>query len=340
METIYETLCTSIDALCTQYRGEGIRKIKFGTSYLGRTIPALQLGEGSHRLLYLGGMTGSIRIGALLLQFARDYVQAQQSGMRVAGIDISYLRHTRSITVVPMLNVDGAVLRCDGQDDHNPLLPRLLTMLSENDADIQNNGTGNPFAHWVCSGRGVDLRCNFDADFTGAMTHSHGIGGAGFPGMHPESEPECAAVANFLRGAATTDLVLVFGDGTDEEDYGGGRIGWCGSDHRTRSLAQILAKDIDGRGYETDSVGRCGSLGSWYRGLHAGPLLNITLPRDPAPDTEDASQGSDTQDDDRCAHLHALLSHNCSSPGDTLLCAALALQYGKLRKMMFHGAVL
>jgi hypothetical protein len=68
--------------------------------------------------------------------------------------------------------------------------------------------------------------------------------------------------------------------------------------------------------------------------------LNITLPRDPAPDTEDASQGSDTQDDDRCAHLHALLSHNCSSPGDTLLCAALALQYGKLRKMMFHGAVL
>ncbi len=339
METIYETLCTSIDALCAQYRTEGIRRISFGTSYLGRTIPALQLGEGSHRLLYLGGMTGSIRTGALLLQFARDYAQAQQGGMRVAGIDISYLRHTRSITVVPILNVDGAVLRCDGTDEKNPLLPRLLAMCTEEPSDTQKNDTQNPFAHWVCSGRGVDLRCNFDADFTTAMTCAHGIGGAGFPGMHPESEPECAAAANYLRSAAATDLVLVFGDGADEPE-GGGRIAWCGSDHRTRSLAQILARDIDGRGYETDSVGKCGSLGSWYRGLHAGPLLNITLPCDPAPHPDDPTDAGHAEDYDCREHLHALLSHTCTSPGDTLMCAALALQYGKLRKMLFHGAVL
>lgn len=342
METIYETLCTSIDTLCAQYHTEGIRKIDFGKSYLGRTIPALQLGEGSHRLLYLGGMTGSIRTGALLLQFARDYAQAQQSGMRVAGIDISYLRHTRCITVVPILNVDGAVLRCDGKDAGNPLLPRLMSMNpSPTDAAGEmKNDTDNPFAHWVCSGRGVDLRCNFDADFADAMAQAHGIGGAGFPGMHPESEPECAAITGYLRGAAATDLVLVFGDGADEPDGGTGRIAWCGSDHRTRSLAQILARDIDGRGYETDSVGRCGSLESWYRSLRAGPLLNITLPRDPAQHPDDTAEAVCAEDYDCREHLHALLSHTCSSPGDTLMCAALALQYGKLRKMLFHGAVL
>lgn len=342
METIYETLCTSIDALCAQYRTEGIRKIDFGKSYLGRAIPALQLGEGGHRLLYLGGMTGSVRTGALLMQFARDYAQAQQDGMRVAGIDISYLRHTRCITVVPILNVDGAVLRCDGEDTGNPLLPRLLSMNEQTakTADGEKNDTDNPFAHWVCSGRGVDLRCNFDADFADAMAQAHGIGGAGFPGMHPESEPECAAIAGYLRGAAATDLVLVFGDGADEADGGCGRIAWCGSDHRTRSLAQILARDIDGRGYETDSVGRCGSLGSWYRTLHAGPLLNITLPRDPVRHPDDTAVPVCTEDYDCREHLHALISHTCSSPGDTLMCAALALQYGKLRKMLFHGAVL
>ncbi len=336
METIYETLCTSVDTLSAQYRSEGIRKIDFGTSYLGRRIPALQLGEGGHRLLYLGGMTGSIRTAAVLLRFVRDYADAVRSGLRVAGIDISYLQHTRSITVVPMLNVDGAVLRCEGKDEKNPLLPRLLTMRTAETAERYGEDD-NPFTNWVCNGRGVDLRCNFDADFTTAMTQAHGIGGAGFPGMHPESEPECAAAANYLRGAAATDLVLVFEDGSDEAVTANGRICWSGPDHRTRSLAQILARDVDGRGYETDSCGKCGSLGNWYRALHAGPLLNVTLP---SLHTEtDGTNGSSKNCGQR-EHLHALLGHECTLPGDTLACAALALQYGKLRKMLFHGAVL
>ena len=340
METIYETLCTSVDMLDEQYAGIGIQKIQFGTSYLGRPIPALRLGQGSHRLLYLGGMTGSIRSAALLLRFVSDYAAAVKDGMRIAGIDISYLQHTRSITVVPQLNVDGAVLRCDGHDDKNPLTERLLTMTK-----TENSGT-NPFAGWVCSGHGVDLRYNFDADFAAAMSASHGIGGAGFPGMYPESEPECAAVAGYLRGAPTTDLVLVFGEGTDTVGActGTGQIAWSGADHRTRSLAQILSRDIDGRGYETDSAGCYGSLGDWYRTLHAGPLLHITLPCEiPASDGEGMSDLCPLDGADR-EQLHALLRYGGGTPndapGDTLARAALALQYGKLRKMLFHGAVL
>ncbi len=347
METIYETLCTSVDALSTQYADIGIRKMQFGTSYLGRPIPALQLGEGSHRLLYLGGMTGSIRTAALLLRFAGDYAAAVRDGMRIAGIDISYLQHTRTITVVPQLNVDGAVLRCDGTDENNPLLQRLLTMTeAETNGAPSSAAEANPFAHWVCSGHGVDLRYNFDADFAAAMSASHGIGGAGFPGMYPESEPECAAVTGYLRGAPTTDLVLVFGDGADTVGSCTvtGQIAWSGADHRTRALAQILSRDIDGRGYETDSAGCHGSLGDWYRTLHAGPLLHITLPCEMTPDSGDHSSGICPLDTADREQLHALLRHEGGipgdAPGDTLARAALTLQYGKLRKMLFHGAVL
>ena len=345
METIYETLCTSVDELCTQYADIGIRKIQVGTSYLGRPIPAFRLGKGSHRLLYLGGMTGSIRSAALLLRFVSDYAAAVRGGMRIAGIDISYLQHTRSITVVPQLNVDGAVLRCDGKDEQNPLLPRLLTMTEAQNTTAKD--AENPFSHWVCNGRGVDLRCNFDADFAKAMTASHGIGGAGFPGMYPESEPECAAVTGYLRGAPTTDLTLVFGDGADASNIGTetGQIAWSGADHRTRALAQILSRDIDGRGYETDSVGCHGSLGDWYRTLHAGPLLQITLPYEGASDSDDPESDGFPLDDADREQLHALLRQSGNTahdhaPGDTLVRAALALQYGKLRKMLFHGAVL
>ena len=351
METVYNRLCTSIDEICAAH--PCVSAVPFGRSYLGRTIPALQLGGGGHRLLYLGGMTGSVRTAALLLRFVRDYAAAVQGGRRVAGIDISYLRNTRSITVVPLLNVDGAVLRCDGTDAENPLLERLSMMCSLPTPDpgevcCASSDSANPFAGWVCNGRGVDLRRNFDASFAEAMASAGGIGGPGYPGMHPESEPDCAAAASFLRGAATTDLTLHFLDAADERTDAG-RISWYGADHRTRSIAQILARDIDGKGYETASSGitcstaSAGSIGEWYRTRHSGPLLEITLPVSgirEVPRGEDAASMSGDARDAADHSCHALLDAASQNPGDTLANAALTLQYGKIRKLLFHGAVL
>lgn len=291
-KTVYDTCEARIRALTEEYP-KILEAFSFGGSYLGRTITALRLGEGNHQLLYLGGVCGSLFTTELLLRFAGDYADAVQTGRRIAGIDISYLFRTRTVTVVPLLNPDGAVLRAEGCDGRNPLLARLASL----------SGNGGDFSLWETNGRGVDLRCNYNAQFEVCMAGGAAVGTSGYPGMHPESEPECAAVGRFLRGISTLDLGIQFLEGRPGEK---GVIAWNSSsnaDYRTRTIAQILAGHS---GYSEDDRLRPGSLKDWHRSRSAGPFFEISCYRE----CEDFSQ------------------------------AFLTLRYGQLQKLLFHSAVL
>lgn len=290
---VYETCEARIRALADAYP-KTLEIFPFGGSYLGRTVTALRLGEGSHRLLYLGGVCGSTFATELLLRFVRDYADAAETGRRIAGIDISYLFHTRTVTVVPLLNPDGAVLRAEGTDPQNPLLDRLTALAS---ADSPG------FSRWETNGRGVDLRCNYDAQFEVCMARAPSVGTPGYPGMHPESEPECAAVGRFLRGTPDLDLGIQFLEGVPGER---GVLSWNsrgGTDSRTRTVARILAADS---GYAAEDALRPGSLKDWYRRRSAGPFFELSCYRE----CEESPQ------------------------------AFLTLRYGQLQKMFFHAAVL
>ncbi len=231
---------------------------EFGHTYLGRSIPALRLGEGSHKLLYAGGITGSLFSGELLLQFVRDYAEAILNDRRISGIDISYVFNTRALTVVPLLNMDGAFLRLHGTDEKNPLLAKL------------SERCGGDFSHWKTNGRGVDLRCNYDYEFTSCMMHTNGVGTGGFPGVHPESEPECAAIARFMRANAP-DLAFLFHDTTktqatspsSTEKRVFGKIGYAADrgGRRTQTVASILSSYS---GYPADDTPRFGHAKDWY----------------------------------------------------------------------------
>ncbi len=346
MITIYDTLLTLTESLQSRHP-DCIRITHFGNSYVGRRIPALQLGDGyGHRLLYVGGITGDLRSAALLLRFARDFAEAAGEGRRIAGIDISYLLHTRTVTVVPLLNPDGAVLRLHGEDESNPLLERL----SAHRARKPSEQGENPFADLVTNGRGVDLRANCDADFDECVSASNGIGFAHFPGMHPESEPECAAVCRYLRAQPTTDLTLLF----DDEEGGGsfGRITYaggdnsCGGDRRVAGIASILARDIDAQRCITGISEPAGGFARWYRTLDAGPLLEVSVPGLSGDDATLFSQGCGEGDlPEIFRTLLSIAAGTASEPGETspgtaLLAAEFALGYAKIRRALFHGAVL
>lgn len=367
-QTIYEDYRSALRALCREQNPRVIREVPFGVSHIGREIPALQLGEGGgHRLLYVGGITGSLYTTALLLRFAREYAESVRNSGRVCGIDISYLQHTRTITVVPLLNPDGAVLRIHGADDKNPLTDQLRAYAAAAEAlhadtlhaeelhaeelhaellqetkNTDGENRGNPFSEWVTNGRGVDLRCNCDARFDSCMRNADGIGRAGYPGMHPESEPECAAVCRYLRARTATDLTLLL-DSVDKTDTYG-RIRYSGSDFRTRSIACILARDMDCKSHITGDADIPGSFGAWYRTLGAGPLLDIGCPGGGgfSFDGEDGDDAASARDMLIAAvmPLSAAGCYSRSNPGMTLTAAELALRYGRMRKAMFHGAVL
>ena len=315
--TCYDVYEEKIREICSDYP-DIPEKITFGSSYLGREISALRLGEGTHRILYIGGVTGALMTTELLLRFASDYADAVKNGRRICGIDISYLFHTREITVVPLLNPDGAILREGNGDPMNPLIGQLTERMRTRNPLFSNEGSGSSgeertvrpksavpdFSTWECSGRGVDLRCNYDAQFDLCMQNGFSVGEAGYPGVRPESEPECAAVARFLRSAGGIDLGMQFLDGKPGERHG--KIAWNprgGTEYRTRTIAEILAGNC---GYRLDETPVPGSLKDWYRGRNAGPFFEITCVRE----REEVSQ------------------------------AFLALRYGQLQKLLFHSAVL
>lgn len=183
-------LMESVSALAGEYPFLGWTCV--GTSVLGREIPLLRIGRGEKKLLLVGGVHGSEHItSALLLRFASDYLAAEKSGGAVYGLGMSYLYEKRSLYILPMLNPDGVEIAIHGPQSAGLLRERVSGMW---DGD---------FRTWQANARGVDINHNFSAGFEEYKKHETraGIcpGPSRYSGEYPESEPESAAVAAFLR---------------------------------------------------------------------------------------------------------------------------------------------
>lgn len=171
-----------------------VRKTILAHSVLGREIPVFEIGKGERSVLYVGAHHGSESItAALLCDFLSELVR--RSAETVCGVSLPYLLSHRRLIVVPMLNPDGVEYAVNGTGEENPLFRRVLAM---------NKERGNDLTRWQANARGVDLNHNYDAGFAAYknIEQSRGlISGApsGFSGEYPESEPESAALARFIR---------------------------------------------------------------------------------------------------------------------------------------------
>ncbi len=186
-------LMTAIGDMCARYEFLDLRYI--GTSILGRPIPLLTIGHGARRVLYVGAHHGMEWITAYVLcRFLASVCRAIEKEQTLHGVSSSLLFDCATLCFVPMLNPDGVDYQIHGVKEENPLYNRLLDM----------NGGNTDFRHWQANARGVDLNHNYDADFWEykKIEAENGIlqgAPTRYSGESPESEPEVAALCNWIR---------------------------------------------------------------------------------------------------------------------------------------------
>lgn len=251
----YKSLIETLQSYAERFPFIGITYM--GTSVLGRGIPMVTLGEGERRrrgALYVGCHHGMEWLtSAVLLRFIEDYCTALDSDVRVCGVSVRRLFTTRTLYVIPQLNVDGAELQINGVGD-SVLRERLIKM----------NG-GEDFSAWQANARGVDLNHNYDAGFYEYKPLEATLGITGgcrgkYSGEAPESEPETASLASLLRFSDEIGLVLTLHTQGEEIYCGSGRD----SVSRGASVARLISRMT---GYEISSPrgsAAYGGLTDWY----------------------------------------------------------------------------
>ncbi len=194
-------------------RATGARIAVIGRTLSGYPILLLHKGGASETLIVGGVHAREYVTGYLLLDMIAEYVGAN-------GVD-----------VVPILNIDGAILAEDGLDS---------LRLKEDDARklVAINGGSRDFRLWKANARGVDLNLNFDAKWGKGKGNLFRPAPSGYVGESPLSELETQAIYKVMRGGNYALVVAYHSKG--EEVYWGfdGNFGY-------REEAERIAKRLN-----------------------------------------------------------------------------------------------
>lgn len=224
----HETLLSDLTSLAKSY--SEIKMTTIGHSFNGKPLPALRIGEGEVKLLYVGTHHGLESItSALLMKFLAELCEYFESRNMIYGIDPQYIYKTRCIYMIPMLNPDGVEM------------------------EQQANA------------RGVDLNHNYNAGFEEYKTIEKELGIEGpsptrYSGEYPESEPETQAICSFIRALIPFKYVFTFHT-QGEEIYSGYRGYEPKNSLRTaRALVRYSGYNLA----EPEEAASYGGLKDWY----------------------------------------------------------------------------
>ena len=160
-----------------------------GKTFLGCDVPYVFLGDKND--------TSVIVVGAV---HAREHI----TSLLVARQIYYYLTQKTNlfggIYFVPMLNIDGVRLCHEGVDFVQSQKQRDFL------ADVNN---GYDFSLWKANANGVDINCNFDAEWGTGATNVTFPSPANYIGTHAMSECETVVLAEFTK-QINPDYVITY----------------------------------------------------------------------------------------------------------------------------------
>lgn len=192
----YDVLTEDAKILINEY--PEVRRIKIGTSVLGRELFCLRFGKGDKKVFVNAAHHGKEWItSALVMRMLEELCFLHKNSMSSGSLDIKNLFHSSSLYICPMVNPDGVNLSIHGLTHDLPQI--VKTRL------ISYNGESRDFiGKWQANINGVDLNHNYDAGFLKgkafeAKKNIFSPCASQYSGAFPESEPETKALASFTK---------------------------------------------------------------------------------------------------------------------------------------------
>ncbi|MBQ5974042.1 MAG: M14 family metallocarboxypeptidase, partial [Oscillospiraceae bacterium] len=242
-----ETVCAGIAA-----RYPAVRPGSAGRSALGRRLSLLSLGTGPARVFFNAVHHANEWITAwLVLTFFEEYARAAALGLPFAGQSAAALAARTTLTVLPLVDPDGADLVTGALSD-GPAFDAARAAAEAYPAIPFPDG-------WKANALGTDLNLNYPAGWETARDIKFAEGFVSpaprdFVGEAPLSAPESRAVAALSRGA---DFSLSVSFHTQGEviywRYGGREP--AGSARIARRLAEVSGYALDDAPYRSSFAG-------------------------------------------------------------------------------------
>lgn len=262
----YQTMIKDMNRLSAVY--PFVRKQTIGHSVLKKEIPELQIGHGQKQLHINGAFHAREWITTpIIMTLLNEYLLALTNRHTLRGLNMAPFYEEITLSVVPMVNVDGVDLVIHGADAAQNHKEEVLKL----------NGGKTDFSQWKANIQGVDLNDQYPVGWDIEQQRREQLPGpADYPGEFPLSEPEAKVMAELTK---QRDFERVISLHTQGEEF------YWGFEKKEPSEAEAIATEFARvSGYKAiQYVDSYAGYKDWFINEWRKPGFTIELGRDSHP---------------------------------------------------------